>query len=201
MSSLQELPEAYRRATMKTAHSFEMGGHRYECHGLLPLEQIHMARRLAPVILSALKPEGGRTAILLRLAKIANLSAAEGPAPAPDGQTVNDAIELAVSIFEAAAATDEEMLNGIIRKVMTKIFRENEHGGIMQMWSPKFDVPSYPDVDGFMTLAMVARYLVLEFKDRIAEYVASLNLQQGPALAAALNGGAPHPRPPHAPGA
>ncbi len=188
MPPRDELPEAYRRGMMQVVHKFKWGDHNYNCHALLPLEQVHMARRLAPIILSALKPEGGRAAILKRLAKIANLSADEGPAPAVDGQTVNDAIELAISVFEAAAATDEEMLNGIIRKVMKKIFRTRESGGAMAMWDSKFDVPTYPDVDGFVMMALVANYIVLEFKDRISEYVSTLGLKPGPALAAAERG-------------
>ena len=183
-------------------HEFEMGDHKYGCHPLNPLEQIHIARRLAPVILSALKPEGGRKAILARLTKFANLASNEDGA-APDvvasDELVADALDLATSIFEAAAATDEESVNVIIRKCGGKIWRKNDGGGGQPIWYSNHDLPTYRDLDGFKVLALVARYLFVEFKDSIAEYIASLNLKPGPAFMAAA-GAAGHQRPPGAPG-
>lgn len=183
------------------AHVFEVGDHRYSCQPLNPLEQIHIARRLAPVVLSALKPEGGRKAILARLAKFANLAAAEdgsAPVAADSDQVLADALDLATSIFEAAAATDEDSVNVIIRKCGTKIWRKRENGGGMPIWSGKDDFPTYRDLDGFMVLGLVSRYLFLEFKDSIADYITSLNLKPGPALMAAA-GVQPRQRPPGAP--
>ena len=188
---------------VQTAHEFEMGGHKYRCHPLTPFEQIHVARRLAPIALSALRPEAGRTAIIARLATLASIGTkAEGSpgALAGDQQAIDDALDLAGSILGAAAETDEEMINGIIRKVMGKIGRESEGGGIMFMWNTKLDIPTYRDVDGFATLALVGRYLFFEFKDRIADYIATLNLKPGPALMAAMTSAQAGPRPPNAPG-
>lgn len=182
-------------------HTFEMGGHKYGCQGLGPLEQIHVARRLAPVILSALKPEGGRKAILAHLTKFANLASAEdGAAPevVANDQLVADALDLATSIFEAAAATDEELVNVIIRKCGSKIWRKNEGGGGQPIWFQNQDLPTYRDLDGFKVLALVSRYLFVEFKDNVADYIASLNLKPGPVLMAA--GAAAQQRPPGAPG-
>ena len=184
------------------AYEFEMAGHKYGCHPLQPLEQIHVARRLAPVILSALKPEGGRKAILARLAKFANLAAAEGSAPTEamnNDQVVAVALDLATSIFEAAAATDEESVNTVIRKCMGKIFRMAESGGIQVMWDSRDDLPVARDLDGFKVLVLVSRYLFAEFKDSITEYIASLDLKPGPALMAALDAQSQQ-RPPGAPG-
>lgn len=184
------------------AHAFEMGGHKYSCQPLNPLEQIHVARRLAPVILSALKPEGGRKAILARLAKFANLAASEDAAAsnvASNDQVIADALDLATSIFEAAAATDEESVNIIIRKCGTKIWRKSEGGAGLPIWSGKDDFPTYRDLDGFKVLGLVSRYLFLEFKDSIAEYITSLNLKPGPALMAAAAEVATRQRPPGAP--
>lgn len=186
----------------QAAHEFEVGEHKYRCHPLQPLEQIHVARRLAPVILGALKPEGGRKAILARLAKFANLAAAEDGAVAAalnNDQVVADALDLATSIFEAAAATDEESINVIIRKCGTKIFRVREGGGAMPIWESRDDLPVYRDLDGFKVLALVSRYLFAEFKDSIAEYITSLNLKPGPALMAAAAEAATRQRPPGAP--
>lgn len=183
-------------------HEFEMGGHKYGCHGLDPLEQIHVARRLAPIILSALKPEGGRKAILARLTKFANLAASEddtAPDVTANDQLVADALDLATSIFEAAAATDEESVNVIIRKCGSKVWRKNEGGGGQPIWFPNQDLPTYRDLDGFKVLALVSRYLFVEFKDSIAEYIASLNLKPGPAFMAAA-GVTAQQRPPGAPG-
>lgn len=185
----------------QVAHEFETGGHKYRCNPLSPLEQIHTARRLAPVILSALKPEGGRKAILARLAKFANLATSEDGAATEattNDQVVADALDLATGIFEAAAATDEEAINVIIRKVGTKIFRTNENGGGLPIWDTRNDIPVYRDLDGFKVLALVSRYLFLEFKDSVAEYITSLNLKPGPALMAAA-GAQPRQRPPGAP--
>jgi len=186
----------------QTVHQFDMGGHKYGCQPLNPLEQIHVARRLAPVILSALKPEGGRKAILARLTKFANLASAEdGVAPdvTANDQLVADALDLATSIFEAAAATDEESVNVIIRKCGGKIWRKNEGGGGQPIWYSNQDLPTYRDLDGFKVLALVSRYLFVEFKDSIAEYITSLNLKPGPMLMAAAGVGA-RERPPGAPG-
>lgn len=192
-------PDSLRYNQM--VHEFEVGDHKYGCHPLDPLEQIHIARRLAPVILSALKPEGGRKAILARLTKFANLAASEdGAAPevVASDQLVADALDLATSIFEAAAATDEESVNVIIRKCGSKIWRKNEGGGGMPIWFSNQDLPTYRDLDGFKVLALVSRYLFVEFKDSIAEYIASLNLKPGPVLMAA--GVAAQQRAPGAPG-
>jgi len=186
----------------QAAHEFEVGEHKYRCNPLQPLEQIHVARRLAPVILSALKPEGGRNAILARLAKFANLAAAEdgaAPAVADNDQIITDALDFATSIFEAAAATDEESINVIIRKCGTKIFRVRDGGGGLPIWEPRDDLPVYRDLDGFKVLALVSRYLFVEFKDSITEYITSLNLKPGPALMAAAAGAATRQRPPGAP--
>ncbi|EIZ81876.1 bacteriophage protein [Methylobacterium sp. GXF4] len=186
----------------QTVHEFVMGGHKYGCQPLNPLEQIHISRRLAPVILSALKPEGGRKAILARLTKFANLASTEdGAAPevVASDQLVADALDLATSIFEAAAATDEESVDVIIRKCGGKIWRKNEGGGGQPIWHSNQDLPTYRDLDGFKVLALVSRYLFVEFKDSIAEYIASLNLKPGPALMAAA-GAAAQQRPPGAPG-
>ena len=193
-------PDSLRYNQM--VHEFEMGNHKYGCHPLDPLEQIHIARRLAPVILSALKPEGGRKAILARLTKFANRASTEdGAAPevVASDQLVADALDLATSIFEAAAATDEESVNVIIRKCGSKIWRKNEGGGGMPIWFSNQDLPTYRDLDGFKVLALVSRYLFVEFKDSIAQYIASLNLKPGPALMAAA-GAAGQQRPPGAPG-
>jgi hypothetical protein len=186
----------------QTAHEFEMGDYKYRCNPLTPLEQIHIARRLAPIVLSALKPEGGRKAILARLTKFANLAAAkedDAPKVVANDQLVADALDLATSIFEAAAATEEETINTIIRKCGLKIFRVSEGGGAMMIWNTRDDIPTYRDLDGFKVLALVSRYLFAEFEDSIAEYIASLNLKPGPALMAAA-GAAGHQRPPGAPG-
>ncbi|MGU3663137.1 hypothetical protein ACLBX9_02930 [Methylobacterium sp. A49B] len=184
----------------QTAHEFETGGHRYKCQPLAPLEEIHIARRLAPVILSALKPEGGRKQILARLAKFANLASVEGedaPVEVASDQVMTDALDLATSIFEAAAATEEASIDLIIRKCGSKIWRTAEGGGGQPIWDARNDMPVYRDLDGFKVLALVSRYLFLEFGEAIGDYIASLDLKPGPVLAAAAGLSA---RPPGAPG-
>lgn len=183
---------ALMQMQLKTAHSFEIGGHAYQCKALLPLEQVHLARRLAPLILGALKPESGRTVILQRLAKVAGIGT-DDAASVPPAEMAEAAMDLATGILEAAASIDEESVNTIIRTVMSKIWRADEAGIARQVWwtRPGLDQPTYPDIDGFMTLAIVGRYLTGEFKDRIAEYVASLSLKAGPAFAAAMAQEAP----------
>ncbi len=73
----------------------------------------------------------------------------------------------------------------IIRKCGSKIWRKHEGGGGQPIWFPAQNLPTYRDLDGFKVLALVARYLFVEFKDSIAEYIASLNLKPGPVLMAA----------------
>lgn len=183
----------------QVVHEFEFGEHKYRCNALDPLQQIHMARRLAPIILGALKPEGGRQAILARLAKFANLAAAEGVgegAPSLDDRIVADTMDLATSVFEAFAATDEAALDTIIKKCGVKIFRVNDSGGGMPIWHTGAEYPHYRDMDGFQLISIVVRYLFLEFQGSIAEYISSLGLKPGPVLTAAMAQG----RPPGAPG-
>ncbi|WP_342111731.1 phage tail assembly chaperone [Methylobacterium sp. SI9] len=178
-----------------------MGGHKYTAPELDPLAQIHIARRLAPIILGALKPEGGRKAILARLAKFANLASAEGEgqsALAENDQIIADAMDLATSILEAAASSNEDSVNFIIRECAARIFRMREGGGGLPIWPKGQEYPSYRDIDGFTLFGLVCRYLFLEYREPIAEYIASLNLAPGPALAAAV-AGAPRERPPGAP--
>ena len=62
-SADKAINSALLQQQLKTAHGFELGGHTYECKALLPLEQVHLARRLAPLVLGALKPESGRASI------------------------------------------------------------------------------------------------------------------------------------------
>jgi len=172
---------------IRITHSFKLGGHDYECHGLLPLEQVHLARRLAPLVLGALKPESGRAVILQRLSKVAGIGAAKDADPISQAELAEASMELATGILEAASSIDEETVNDIIRKVMKKVWRADETGAKRQVWWDKLDQPTFPDIDGFMTLAIVGQYLVGEFKDRIAEYVASLKLRAGPAFATAMS--------------
>lgn len=184
-----------------TAHTFEMGAHAYTATSLTPLEQVHIARRLAPVLLGALKPEEGRKAIIARLASMTSLAAsqAENAAQNSDNeQAVADALDLATSIFSAAAASDEETVNAIIRKCMGKISRANDTGAGLPVWDAKDDIPRYEDIDGFKTIALTIRYLFEEFQESIVEYLTSLDLKPGPALMA---GAGNRPRPPGAPGA
>ena len=184
----------------QTAHRFELGGHKYRCNPLKPVEQLHLARRLAPILLAALKPEDGRKAILARLMKFAALAKAEQaaePAAATNEDIVNDALDLATSVFEAAAATNEEMVNVILKTVLKKVFRENEDGGVMQVWSDQLEGPHQRDIDGFTMLSLVIQYLVLEFREVIAEYIKNLGVTPGPVLMAAAGMGQ---RPPGAPG-
>ncbi|MBP28105.1 phage tail assembly chaperone [Methylobacterium sp.] len=193
------LPDSLRYTQF--VHEFELNGHKYGCQALSPLEQIHVARRLAPMLLSALKPEGGRQAILTRLAKFASIASAEEGVPASmtaTDQIVSDALDLATSVFEAAAATDEESVNVLIRKCGGKIWRRSEGGGGLSIWHSGNDLPTYRDLDGFQVLALVSRYLFAEFAGAIADYIATLNLKPGPALMGAA-GGPPRPRPPGAP--
>ena len=184
----------------QTAHSFELGGHKYRCNPLKPVEQLHLARRLAPILLAALKPEDGRKAILARLMKFAALAKAEQssePAAASSEDVINDALDLATSVFEAAAATNEEMVNVILKTVLKKVFRENGDGGALPVWSDQLEGPHQRDIDGFTMLSLVIRYLVLEFHEVISEYIKNLGVTPGPVLMAAAGMGQ---RPPGAPG-
>jgi len=177
-----------------------MGEHNYTAQPLDPLSQIHVARRLAPVILGALKPEGGRKAILARLAKFANLASAEGGASedlAGSDQVVADAMDLATSILEAGAATNEESLNFVIHLCGQKIWRKNENGGGMPIWPKGQEYPTYRDLNGFHILGLTVRYLFVEFREPITEYIATLDLAPGPVLMAA--GDPRRERPPGAP--
>lgn len=184
----------------QTAHTFEFGGHKYRCNPLRPVEQLHLARRLAPILLAALKPEDGRKAILARLMKFAALAKAEQdgePAALNSEAVINDALDLATSVFEAAAATNEELLNVILKTVLKKIFRENEGGGALPVWSDQLEGPHQRDIDGITMLSLVIRYLVLEFREVIAAYIKNLGVTPGPVLMAAAGLGQ---RPPGAPG-
>lgn len=183
-SADKAINSALLQQQLKTAHGFELGGHTYECKALLPLEQVHLARRLAPLVLGALKPESGRAVILQRLSKVAGIGS-DDAAPISQAEMAEAAMELATGILEAAASIDEESVNVIIRTTMTKVWRKDDTGVSRQVWWSKLDQPTFPDIDGFMTLAIVGRYLTNEFKDRIAEYLATLNLRAGPAFAAA----------------
>lgn len=187
----------------QTAHTFTVGEHAYRCQPLDPLQQIHTARRLAPIILSALKPEDGRQAILARLMKLASLAASEadkGDAePATSSEAVvNDALDLATSIFSGAAAADEETVNKVIRLCGQKIWRIREGGAGQPIWHSNSDLPTYRDLDGFQILSLVCRYLFLEFRESIGDYIRGLGLKPGPVLTAA--GKSPAERPPGAPG-
>jgi len=184
---------ALMQQQLKTAHSFEIGGHAYQCKALLPLEQVHLARRLAPLVLGALKPESGRAVIMQRLGKIAGMASEGDAAPISQEEMAEAAMDLAVGILEAAASIDEESVNVIIRTVMGKIWRADEAGISRQVWwtKPGLDQPTYPDIDGFTMLGIVGRYLTAEFKDRIVEHIASLGLRAGPAFTAAMGQEAP----------
>lgn len=176
------------------AHSFTFGEHTYECHPLQPLEQIHVARRLAPLIAGALRPEDGRAVILQRLAKVAGLGSSKRDTPIDSDLIADAAMDLAASVLEAASAIDEETVNDVIRKCMLKMWRQLPSGGKQTLWYKPLDRPSFPDIDGFVTLALVGRYLAGEFQGRISEYIASLDLKPGPALAAAMGAADPTPR-------
>lgn len=186
----------------QSVHFFELRGHKYSAQQLDPLQQVHIARRLAPILLGAVKPEQGRKAIIACLASMASLAASQDegvPKDVTTDQVIADAIDLATSVLGAAAAADEETVNTIIRKCMSKIWREKEEGrGGMPLWDTKNDQPAYDDIDGFTMLALVVRYLIEEFRDSIVEYIGSLDLKPGPALKAAAG---LQPRPPGAPGA
>lgn len=184
-----------------TAHTFEMGAHSYTATSLTPLEQVHIARRLAPVLLGALKPEEGRKAIIARLASMTSLAASQAEDAAQGSnseQVIADALDLATSIFSAAASTDEETVNAIIRKCMGKVSRVNDSGAGLPIWDSRDDIPRHEDIDGFKTIALTIRYLFEEFQESIVEYLKSLELKPGPALMEAAGS---RPRPPGAPSA
>lgn len=181
------------------SHTFRVGDYEYRANSLTPLEQVHIARRLAPILLGALKPEDGRRAIIARLASMTALAASQDGATtqsATSEQVIADALDLATSIFSAAASADEETVNAIIRKCMGKISRNKENGGGIGVWNSKDDIPYYEDIDGFTMMTIVVRYLFEEFQESVVDYLTSLNLKPGPALSATA---ANRPRPPGAP--
>lgn len=197
-----QAPDGAYAIMSNTKHTFTIGKREYRCHGLLPLEQIHCFRQLAPLVVGALRPADGRTALLARLTRLTGLASAlpgdegdDAPVTADD-PAVAAAFDIASGILEAAAELDEEAVNKLVEKVVSKVFVVTDNGAPMPVWYKNHKIAHYPDIDGFVLIEITARYLAAEFSGKITEYILSLNLKPGPAFAAVMAGGSA----PQAPG-